>query len=89
MRCDLQAHHKTHTVMVLLSYKTTAWLRAMVAAWKTPLPVDHYLFRASYIQGVMNTKIVMVCVLLSYHGMSNWKQWAKRGGSGGFFGTWG
>ena len=58
--------HGSRTLIVSLSYKVTAWVCAVLAAWKLHMSV-RYNFRASCVQGALCAKANMARALLAYH----------------------
>ena len=63
----LLRYYRSHTLVVSLSCKATAWVRAMLAAWKPNMLSVRYTFCASYVQGALCTKADMARALLTHH----------------------
>ena len=67
IRRELQAHYRSHTLLLHMACTTTVRLRAMVSAWRAPLLSARYLFRMSCFQGAIHAKMNMARALLTYH----------------------
>ena len=59
--------HRAYTLIVSLSCKATAWMHAMLAAWKPHMLSVRYNFRASCVQGALCAKATMAQALLAHH----------------------
>ena len=59
--------HRAYALIVSLSRKATAWVHAILAAWKSHMLSVRYNFRASCVRGALYAKVTMVHVLLAHH----------------------
>ena len=59
--------HRAYALIVSLSCKATAWVHAMLAAWKPHMLSVRYNFRASCVQGALCAKATMAQALLAHH----------------------